>query len=697
MKKVKLAIDNRNIEVPPGTTIFEAAEKSGIFIPSFCKGKEIEPDPSCFVCVVEIEGEPELVTSCSTAVAEGMIVQTDTERVELARRTCIELLLSDHLGDCLGPCMIACPAMIDIPGFINHLANGEDRNALELIKLNMPFPGVLGRICNRPCETACRRQLVEDKIAICHLKRYAADVVSASGDEYIPQRLPLTNKKVAILGAGPAGLTAAYYLQLCGHSCTVFDAHKTPGGMLRYGIPDFRLPPAVIDQEVSVIETLGAEFKYNTRLGRDIDIDALREDFDALFLGLGAQRSLALGVSGEDAEGVFTAIDFLFEHNQSSQKTKPLKGQKVIIIGGGDVAMDTARLAMRKGAGEVHVYCLEQRDEMVAGLREVDDALEEGVQLHNAWGVKEIDVLSGKVKGVVFKQCTAVFDASGAFNPQYNEKQISNDDCDALIIAIGQTVDLYMTDPVVKDRRGLIVVDPDTYQSSLKDVFAAGDCVTGPSNAVEAVAAGRRAAMAIDQYLEGREVVGDPVTFHHAIEGMEAVPKGMLERFQRKAPIEMPKQAPEKRAANLKEVETGFTAEMAQEEAKRCMACGCRASHDCKLRSYAHLFDADPTRFEGQDREYLLDESHPDIQYAAHKCIQCRTCIRLTEEMLGDAAMEIVGRGFTARLRPINDKLVLVDSEGLIRLVRHCPVGALTFKNASVATLNPVFKRPGSE
>jgi len=178
---------------------------------------------------------------------------------------------------------------------------------------------------------------------------------------------------------------------------------------------------------------------------------------------------------------------------------------------------------------------------------------------------------------------------------------------------------------------------------------------------------------------------------------MEEVPQGMVARFQKAPRIEMPRQKSKTRISNLNEVEKGFAAEKAQEEAKRCMACGCRASHDCKLRSYAHLFDADPTRFEGQSREYLLDESHPDLLYAAHKCIQCRTCIRITEEELGESAMEIVGRGFTARLRPINDKLDLVDTDGLIRLVRHCPVGALTFKDASVATLNPVFNRPGSE
>ena len=266
MKKVTITLDNEQMEVAAGMTVLEAAKQRGIFIPTFCHNEELKPKAACFICVVEVSGESDLLPSCSTEVVEGMEIRTDTRRVEEARRTCVELLLSDHLGDCVGPCMSACPAGIDIPGFISHLAQGQAREALELIKHNMPLPGILGRVCKKPCEDACRRQLVEKPIAICHLKRYAADVVSDQ-EEYLPHKARTTDKKVAIVGAGPSGLTAAYYLQLLGHRCTVFDAHPKAGGMLRYGIPSFRLPEQVIDQEVGVIERLGAEFKHGTRLG----------------------------------------------------------------------------------------------------------------------------------------------------------------------------------------------------------------------------------------------------------------------------------------------------------------------------------------------------------------------------------------------------------------------------------------------
>ncbi len=695
MKKVKLTIDNKIIEAEPGTTILAAAMQNDIFIPSFCHINDLKPEPACFVCVVEVEGEIDLVPSCSTEITTGMFIRTTTERVELARRTCVELLLSDHLGDCLGPCMKACPAMIDVPGFINYLSLGETRRALELIKESMPFPGSLGRICNRPCETACRRQLIETEVAICHLKRFAADAIFESGEESRPQAAPASGKKVAIVGAGPTGLSAAYFLQLQGHNCTIYDAHKTAGGMLRHGIPDFRLPPDVIEREIRIIKDLGTEIKGHTRLGQDVTIEELRAGFDAVFLGLGAGRSLSLDVKGEDAAGVISALEFLYEEKQSPHETRTRADEKVIIIGGGDVAIDAARVALRKGAADVHIYCLEKHDEMVAGEMEIEAAKAEGILFHNEWGVKDLTVEAGRIKAVKFKRCTAVLDEQGNFNPLFDESDTSTDNCETLIVAIGQKVDISMAEGVKKNNKGLLLADAHTMQTNLKDVFTGGDCTTGPSTAVEAVAAGRRAAIAINQYITGKEVIGEPPLFHHTMGPLEEVPRQAVEKHQKQDRIGMPSLGPKNRTKNFKEVETGFTTELAQAEAKRCMACGCRAAHECRLRSYAALFDSDQGRFTGQSREYFLDESHPEIVYAAHKCIQCRTCIRITEELLGDSAMEIAGRGFTARLHPVTDKWLLIDSEELVRIVGHCPVGALTFKNAPVPAGSPVINRLG--
>ena len=680
MKKVTITLDNEQMKVEAGSTILAAATSRGIVIPTFCHNEELKPKASCFMCVVEVAGEADLLPSCSTEVVEGMEIQTATRRVAEARRTCVELLLSDHLGDCVGPCMSACPAGIDIPGFISHLAEGRSEAALELIKHNMPLPGILGRVCKKPCEEACRRQLVEKPISICHLKRYAADAVSA-GEEHLPRKARATDKKVAIVGAGPSGLTAAYYLQLLGHNCTVFDAHPAPGGMLRYGIPSFRLPAEVIDREAEVIERLGADFKHGTSLGDDITLQELRTEYDAVFLGLGAQKPLTLQVEGEDAKGVISGLGLLAEEDGKGQV-----GKKVIVIGGGDVAIDAARVALRKGGKDVHLYCLEQAEEMPAGQLEIEEAKAEGVTIHPGLGVKKVEVKGASVTGVELKKCTAVFDAKGAFNPAYDEAATSRDSCDTLIVAIGQEV----VSPAA------FTTCEETMQTSLEGVFAGGDCVTGPSNAVKAVEAGRKAAISIDQYVLGKKVVGDPACYRHSMGELEAIPKEVTAKYEKEERVMMSTLTPAKRKTSYAEIEKGLTEEQVLSEAKRCMACGCRDAHECKLRSYATLFEADEERYPGKKREYALDESHPDIVYESNKCIQCLTCVRITEELLGTASLTVVGRGFTARVKPsAGGEMALVTDAGLTRIVDNCPVGALTLKGDKIPTLEPVFKRPG--
>jgi len=680
LKKVTITLDNEQMEVAAGTTVLEAAKQRGIFIPTFCHNEELKPKAACFICVVEVSGESDLLPSCSTEVVEGMEIRTDTRRVEEARRTCVELLLSDHLGDCVGPCMSACPAGIDIPGFISHLAQGQSREALELIKHNMPLPGILGRVCKKPCEDACRRQLVEKPIAICHLKRYAADVVSDQ-EEYLPRKARTTDKKVAIIGAGPSGLTAAYYLQLLGHRCTVFDAHPKAGGMLRYGIPSFRLPGKVIDQEVEVIERLGAEFKHGTRLGEDITLQELRTEYDAVFLGLGAQKALTLQVEGEQAKGVILGLDLLAEEDG-----KGTVGNKVVVIGGGDVAIDAARVALRRGGKEVHLYCLEQEDEMPAGQVEVAEARAEGITIHPGLGVKKIEVKGANVAGAVLKRCTAVFDATGAFNPSYDENATSKASCDTLIVAIGQGVVSPME----------FSTCPETLETDLEGVFAGGDCITGPSNAVRAVEAGRKAAISVDQYLMGKAVVGDPACYRHTMGELADVPAEVTAKYAKEERAAMPTLSPKKRKTSYEEIETGLTEALVQSEAQRCMACGCRDAHECKLRSYATLFAAEADRYQGKKREYDLDESHPEIVYESNKCIQCLTCVRITEELLGTSSLTVVGRGFAARVKPAaGGEMALVTDAGLSKIVDSCPVGALTRKGDKVPTLEPAFKRPG--
>ncbi len=694
MEKITFELDGKKVEVDGGTTILEAARAEGKFIPTFCHNKELKPFGSCFVCVVEVEGRRNLLPSCSTAVMEGMKISTESERVKRARKTCVDLLLSDHEGDCVGPCMSECPAGIDIPGFVKHIANGDDRAALELIKHNMPLPGILGRVCTRPCEDGCRRQLVEKEIAICHLKRFAADQVTGSGDEYIPEKAESTGKKIAVVGAGPAGLTAAYYLQIMGHQCTIFDMQEKSGGMTRYGIPSYRLPRNIIEAEAAVIEKLGAEFRFNTKMGRDITLDQLKSDYDAVFLGIGAQKASSMRVEGEDSVGVLTGIGFLGDVSRDESYTI---GETVMVVGGGNTAVDVARTAVRLGARETSILYRRTRKEMPALDIEVDAADEEGVRLDMLAAPIKVEGKDGKLHVTCIQMELGEPDSSGRRRPVPKEGSEHVRVVDTVVSAIGQNVD--PTDCTGLDLTRWSSIDADIHKctTNVDGIFAGGDCVTGADIAVTAVAAGRRGAISIDQYVMGSAVTGDPVLYSHTMGKIKQVNPKVAEGFDKTERIPMPELDPHERIKTFEEVETGFVAETAREEAKRCMECGCRDAHECRLRSYATAFDGDQFRYVGVKREFQRDESHDSIVHESHKCIQCGTCVRITQELLGTDAMGFVGRGIAARVEPaMGRKLVEVNGKGLEKIVENCPVGALTMKDDKVSVLSSVFKRPTS-
>ena len=284
----RLTIDNREVEVPNGSTILDAAGKLGINIPTMCFMKGYQPSTSCMVCVVKVDGRAVLLPACGTLTQDGMRVESDCEEVHQARKTALELLLSDHLGDCLGPCHTICPAQMNIPLMIRQIAAGKLRDAIETVKKDIALPAVLGRICPKPCERGCRRTVIDEAVSICLLKRYVADVDLESAQPYSPTCKPVQDKRVAIIGAGPAGLAAAYYLQHAGFGCTVFDDHEQPGGMLRYGISEDELSKSFLDKEIAQIEKLGFTFEGKTRIGDSVSLGKLRKDFDAVFIAFGA-------------------------------------------------------------------------------------------------------------------------------------------------------------------------------------------------------------------------------------------------------------------------------------------------------------------------------------------------------------------------------------------------------------------------
>jgi len=687
MRELNFILNGTPATATAGDTILDAAKASGFSIPTFCHSDELKPFASCFVCAVEVEGRRTLVPSCSTQIMEGMVVNTENERVRNARKTCLDLLLSDHVGDCLGPCMTSCPAGIDIPGFVNHLAEGRDREALELILNNMPLAGSLGRVCTRPCEERCRRQLVEEPVAICQLKRFPADQAASKGWNMMPKKLPAIGKKVAIVGAGPAGLSAAYYLQMFGADCTVFDAHEAPGGMIRYGIPSYRLPRNVIDQEVDVIKELGADFKYNTQLGRDVSFDELKAQYDAVFLGLGAQLASGMRTPGEDLEGVCSGIDFLAA--VSRDESLPI-GQRVVVVGGGNTAIDAARTALRLGAENVTILYRRMREQMPAWEEEIEDALEEGVHLETLAAPVKIEKVAGGLVMTCIRMELGEPDDSGRRRPVPVEGSDYTVEVDEIIAAIGQNVDSSMVSGLELTPWGSIKANEQTGQTKIEHVFAGGDCVTGADIAVNAVAAGRRAAFSIHQFLQGENVVGDPKGYNHSMGNLSDIPEEVIAPFGQVKRTPMPRREPKIRAKVFQEVETGFTEEQVRAEAARCMECGCRDARECSLREFATVFGASPDRFAGSRRTYRRDDSHEVLVYEEHKCIQCGTCVRVCDELLDDPCMGFAGRGFDARVKTALDRqLVLINSNELVKLAEYCPVGALTLKSDVVATLEP--------
>ncbi|MBR5347533.1 MAG: FAD-dependent oxidoreductase [Deltaproteobacteria bacterium] len=670
MTFVSFTLNGRRQEVPEGTTILDAARAAGLFIPTFCSDERLEPFASCFICVVEIAGRGTLAPACSTVVQEGMDVLSESERVLAARRFCLELLLSDHVGDCRGPCTMACPAEVDIPGFLAALAGGDNTAAVEIIRRTMPFPGVLGRVCTRPCERNCRRSKVEAPVAICQLHRFAAD---AAPDAPLPVCAPASGRRVAVVGAGPAGLSAAWYLQLLGHDCTIFDEHEQAGGMLRYGIPAYRLPPQVMVHEAAQVERLGAHFRFGVRVGRDIAFEDLQHDYDAVFFGLGAQRAKPLKIAGEELDGVRAGVDFL---KTVARGEKVAVGSRVLVVGGGNTAVDAARVARRLGASSVTLLYRRSRREMPAWEEEVRAAEDEGVTL------AELEAplrLERNEDGSMEVTCIAMRlsepDASGRSRPEPMPGSEHIRKADLVVTALGQEVEPEGLDGMLQ--RGLLLADPHTGQTVREGVFAGGDCVSDARLAVEAVAAGRRVAYAMDRWLRSGRAEDDASHgYDHQMddETASAATAGIAQQGRAVMP-EIPLQ---KRCGGFTEVETGFSPKSAQEEAARCLKCACSAASDCRLREYAALFGARQERFSGAHRSYEHDASHAEVVHDRHKCIQCGLCVRLAERA-GTPVLGFAGRGFNARVMPALERPLADVAAGadLELLAAACPVGAL--------------------
>ncbi|UCC44263.1 MAG: FAD-dependent oxidoreductase [Candidatus Zixiibacteriota bacterium] len=734
---LKLTIDGQEVEFSPGSTVLEAADAAGVYIPRMCHhadltevgavvwaesvyqgdtritGEEIgvraEEKAHCNLCMVEVAGQHEPVRACTTQVADGMTVRSDTKEVISRRRQALGKLLADHphacltcaqkegcsrtdcsanvpvderccvllgrcelekvsafigipadapkyvpgqrtrltddplfdrdFGLCIGclrcvricqklngdgvlgavwkderswigtlaaaglkesqcrfcgacvevcptgalldkdgvpavrrdaplPCAGSCPAGIDVSGYVRCIAEGKDSEALDVIRSRVPFPAILGYICFHPCEDSCRRAELDQPVAICDLKRYVADAADETGTDSAAAR-PATGKKVAIVGSGPAGLSAAYYLSLQGHKVSLFDRESRPGGMLRYGIPDYRLPADVLDREIGVLEKLGVEFHMNFDLAAEGGLEGLRSrEYDAVLVAVGTSASVMLSIEKSEVEGIHPGLEFLKSANMTP---RPRIDGRVVVIGGGNVAIDAAMTAMRLGAVSVEMVCLESRDEMPAHKWEIAQAEEEGVVIHHSWGPKRFTSDKGRVSGVELRRCTRVFDDQHRFAPQYNEDESTDVYADMVIVTIGQQVEPETLPDIKGLSRGAantLVVD-EKCRTGVAGVFAAGDVIRGPSSVVDAIADGRKAADAIDRYLGGGGFVeAEPTPIRSVVRGADVA----YEQFQRTRHEPETADAME-RKAGFDLIRRTLSAEAARSEAGRCLQC----------------------------------------------------------------------------------------------------------------------------
>ncbi|PKN46972.1 MAG: glutamate synthase subunit beta [Deltaproteobacteria bacterium HGW-Deltaproteobacteria-17] len=686
---VTLTIDGHTVTVPAASTVLDAARKLGIEIPTFCFMENHKPFASCFMCVVKIEGgRGNLVPSCSTPVSEGMVVRTQSEEISTARKTALELMFSDHLGDCFGPCHEKCPTGVDIPGFIAALKDGDPALALSIIKDSLSLPGCLGRVCPAPCEQDCRRNKVDEAISIMRLKRAAADADLALDAPYVPAaKLPPSGKKVAIVGAGPGGINAAYFLSLLGHEVDVYDAHPAPGGMLRYGIPSFRLPHAVIDAEVAVVEKTGVRFHYGRTLGRDFTLAQLQQSHQAVFLAMGAQDSSAMQVQGEDLPGVVSAVDFL---GAVARGDKVNPGARVMVVGGGNSAVDAARTAVRLGAS-VEMYYRRTRAEMPAWEHEIADAEHDGVKLTLLVAPVRVEpAASGKLSVVCLRMELGEPDAGGRRRPVPVEGSEFSVEVDTVIAAIGQKVSgLGIEDTgLARTRWGTLVVNEVTLATSVPGVFAGGDVVLGPDIAVRAAGMGKMAAVSIHQYLTGQEVRGYRKLFSVNIGTLGDIPAVLYEKYERQARVPWVHEKPEIAVKSFREVAPGLTPAEVLCESSRCLECGCRGADLCKLRAAADVYGPDSHHYSlGAVRERFTDASHPALRFESEKCITCGNCVRICEDEKKCYALAFENRGFSTVVRPpLLKKLAQTACDGCLKCVVACPTGALTASDAVVAT-----------
>jgi len=701
-----IEVDGRQVTGLEGQTILEVCRDNGIEIPTLCYEPKLPGFGACRMCVVEVEGEGQPPISCSRAAEPEMVVRTQTPRIRQIRRTNLELIFSDHNAYCLPPCQNKCPSRIDIPGFLKANAEGDFVESARIFKRTIPFPSVLGRVCPAPCEEHCRRDEVDEAIAIRDSHRYAGDQVIKAQAKGVKAPVPFevqasSGKRVAVIGSGPAGASAAYYLAIAGHAVTIYERDPEPGGMLRYGIPQYRLPKdEVLVPEYQGLTDLGVTFTCNAELGRDFTIDDLQnQGYDAVAVAIGCYDTNKLGVPGEDAKGVLDGLEYL----KIATLGLPYpghRGTRVVVIGGGFTAMDCTRTSVRQGALEVTlVYRRDMKD--MPAANEVHEAIEEGARaIFQAAPTRVVTDKRNRVTGVELQRMRmGAPDASGRRRPEPMPGTEFVIECDRVLRAIGQGPQLGWLDRgaagVAATKQGRLAADGVTFATGRPGIFATGDVRIGAATVVEAVAEGRRAAYAVDAYLKGmdleaiktRQTLAEPQP-----EFLSIVPyTGELKEPR----LRLQAMAAEVRNKSYVEYEIPYTQQEAMAESKRCLQCTCEAIGFCDLRRQGieygtTLATLEPARtglsyrsvtenrFTGHNHDYIRDDSHAFILREPSRCIDCGRCANVCKEVVGAACYDFMRTGFdTLVTTPLDMSLNTTPCVSCGRCAATCPTGAL--------------------
>ncbi|OAN13032.1 NADPH-dependent glutamate synthase small subunit [Photobacterium jeanii] len=617
---ITITINGKLLEVEDNQTLLSIVRQHHIPLPSLCDSDNDSHGHSCELCDIEVAGIG-IKKACQTTAVDGMTVMTESERLSQRRRNTLIRLLSEHKTEfCEPPCQTACPAKVDIQSYLAHIANNDHRKAIEVIKQALPMPLSIGRVCPAFCEAGCRRGLIDEPLAIRQLKRHTADIDMAAFESYVPEKAPDTGKSIAIVGSGPGGLTCGYYLSNKGYDVTVFESMPLAGGWLRYGIPEYRLPKAILDKEIDLMCRNGMAIQTNCTLGSDITLTALSEQYDAVCMAVGASKAVAMNYTGSELKGCYLGVDYLKDFVTDRHFTT---GKKVAVIGGGNTAIDCARTAVRAGADTTLIY-RRTRTEMPAEAYEIDEAEKEGVKFHfltnPVENIANEDGWVSEVKMEIMKLGKP--DSSGRSRPEPTGEYFT-EEYDTVIAAVSQAPDLnFLEDDGIQlalTRWNTIDCNEANMYSGIDNIFGIGDFRRGPATAIEAIADGKTAAEAIDAFLN-QGLANMATTSQNAFtlnkdskqkyihsthltdvtKVMRALAKGQTEQQQEVRfsdamthilRLSVPELTLEQRDKSFDEVEKGVTQQAASIEAQRCMACGCEHRNQCALRDYASQCD----------------------------------------------------------------------------------------------------------